>query len=133
MMTGKVLNLRAVPLDLMQRAKAVAAWKGMTLKAFVIECIAQGVERAWGGMFEVREPEPAETLKEFSPSHLLLRRGINGRVLGWKCSNNCCSWAEKLPPGEMVEDVFRMFEKDAKESYAQHVANCPIQRERVSA
>ena len=35
----KTVNLRALPDDLVREAKAVAAYRGQTLKAFFIDCI----------------------------------------------------------------------------------------------
>lgn len=39
----KTVNLRNLPTDLINRAKAVSAWRGKTLKAFIIECITKAV------------------------------------------------------------------------------------------
>jgi hypothetical protein len=63
------LHLRAVPVELNRRAKAVAAWRGMTLKDFVIECITQAVERDW------------ETLLKEIP-HLVVNRTDDGQAMG---------------------------------------------------
>jgi hypothetical protein len=40
---GKVVNLRGIPEELIHRAKAVSAWRGKTLKAFIIECLEKHV------------------------------------------------------------------------------------------
>lgn len=90
-----------MPVRLLRRAKAVAAFKGMTLRAFVIECIAEAVELDW-----------ATLLKEIP--HLVVIRTDDGQALGWKCSTYGCVWEAKLPPGPIVEDVKKLFVKDAK-------------------
>ncbi len=41
--TTKTVNLRNLPEDLVRRAKAVAAWKGISLKEFVIQAIQQSL------------------------------------------------------------------------------------------
>ena len=93
----------------------MAAFKGMTLTAFVIESITQAVERDWSTL-----------LKEIP--HLVVNRTDDGQALGWKCSTYGCDWEANLPPGPIVEEVKQLFIKDAKASFAQHLEKCPIQR-----
>jgi hypothetical protein len=119
-MRVKALNLRFMPVELIQRAKAVAAFRGMTLTAFVIECITQAVERDW-----------ATLLKEIP--HLVVNRTDDGQALGWKCSADGCVWEANLPPGPIVEEVKQQFINDAKASFARHLENCPGQRDRAAA
>ena len=44
-MDTKTVNLRDLPVDLVRRAKAYAALRGMTLKDFVVQSIATALER----------------------------------------------------------------------------------------
>ena len=44
-METKTVNLRDLPVDLVRRAKAYAALRGLTLKDFVIQSIATALER----------------------------------------------------------------------------------------
>jgi uncharacterized protein (DUF1778 family) len=44
-METKTVNLRDLPVDLVQRAKACAALRGMTLKDFVVQAISVAVEK----------------------------------------------------------------------------------------
>ena len=44
-METKTVNLRDLPGDLVRRAKAYAALRGMTLKDFVIQAIAAALEK----------------------------------------------------------------------------------------
>ena len=44
-METKTVNLRDLPVDLVRRAKAYAALRGMTLKDFVVQSIATALER----------------------------------------------------------------------------------------
>jgi predicted HicB family RNase H-like nuclease len=39
----RTVNLRNLPDDLVRKAKAVAAWKGISLKEFVIQAIQQSL------------------------------------------------------------------------------------------
>ena len=43
-METKTINLRDMPEDLVRRAKAYAAWRGMSLKGFVIEAMQQALD-----------------------------------------------------------------------------------------
>ncbi len=52
-METKTVNLRDLPEDLVRRAKAYAAWQGMSLKQFIIQAIQQALdmaERTSGGL-----------------------------------------------------------------------------------
>jgi len=42
-MNTRTVNLRNLPDDLVRKAKAVAAWKGMTLKEFIIQAIQESL------------------------------------------------------------------------------------------
>jgi len=43
----KVLNLRGMPEELLRRAKYVAAYRGITLKQFAIDCLEQCSRVEW--------------------------------------------------------------------------------------
>ena len=43
-MSGKTVNLRDLPEDLIRRAKAAAAMNGMTLKDWVTDCIRKKID-----------------------------------------------------------------------------------------
>ena len=81
--TTRVLNIR-LPEDLHRRAKAVAGFNGMTLKAFIIECLEQRLERERGWLTHAPCPEE-------EPVHLISTRLGDG----WRCSNESCSWEIK--------------------------------------
>ncbi len=44
-MGTKTVNLRDLPEELVRRAKACAALKGMTLKQFVVQVVSKAVEK----------------------------------------------------------------------------------------
>ena len=114
-MIGKVVNLRGMPDVLMRRAKAIAAMKRMSLRAFVIECIARGVECGWISTTDELQSAPAYL--------------IPARVgHGWRGSNKACSWEQSRLPGPMVESVRALFDQDAEASFAKHVDECPVRR-----
>jgi len=55
-MTTKTVNLRNLPEDLVRRAKACAAWQGISLKEFIVRAVRQALEpaeRAAAGAFLV--------------------------------------------------------------------------------
>ncbi len=45
-METKTINLRDVPEELVRRAKAYAAWRGMSLKDFILNAMQQALESA---------------------------------------------------------------------------------------
>jgi len=45
MPSTKALNLRAVPDDLMRKAKAAAAMQGTTLREWVLKCIEEKLKK----------------------------------------------------------------------------------------
>jgi hypothetical protein len=65
-METKTVNLRDLPVDLVRRAKAYAALRGMTLKDFVIHAIAAALEKD--------VPAVPNSIGSFSASHKGMRR-----------------------------------------------------------
>lgn len=49
-METKTINLRDVPEDLVRRAKACAAWRGISLKSFILEAMQQALDSVPGTM-----------------------------------------------------------------------------------
>jgi hypothetical protein len=49
-METKTVNLRDMPEDLVRRAKVYAAWRGMSLKGFIVEAMQQALETVPGTM-----------------------------------------------------------------------------------
>jgi hypothetical protein len=49
-METKTVNLRDMPEDLVRRAKAYAAWRGMSLKGFIVEVMQQALDSVPGTM-----------------------------------------------------------------------------------
>jgi hypothetical protein len=49
-METKTINLREMPEDLVRRAKAYAAWRGMSLKGFIVEAMQHALDSAPGTM-----------------------------------------------------------------------------------
>ncbi len=45
-MQTRTINLRDVPEELVRRAKAYAAWRGLTLKHFILNAMQQALESA---------------------------------------------------------------------------------------
>jgi hypothetical protein len=45
-MKTRTVNLRDLPEDLVRRAKAYAAWQGMSLKQFIAQAIEQALAKA---------------------------------------------------------------------------------------
>jgi hypothetical protein len=43
-METKTINLRDVPEDLVRRAKTYAAWRGLSLKDFILDAMRQALE-----------------------------------------------------------------------------------------
>ena len=59
----KVLNLRGMPEELLRRAKYVAAYRGITLKQFAMDCLERCSRVEWDKIQQemIRdEEEPAE-------------------------------------------------------------------------
>ena len=115
-MIGRTLKLLGIPDVLMRRAKAIAAMKRMSLRAFVIECIAKGVECGW--------ISPKDELQKVTPPFLVPIRAGHG----WKCSRVDCAWESKRLPGPMIKSVRLLFDQDAEASFANHVDECPVRR-----
>lgn len=44
-METKTVNLRNLPEDLVRKAKAIAAWQGISLKEFIIQAIQESLEK----------------------------------------------------------------------------------------
>jgi hypothetical protein len=49
-MDTRTINLRDVPEDLVRRAKAFAAWRGMSLKGFILEAMQNALDSVPGTM-----------------------------------------------------------------------------------
>jgi hypothetical protein len=49
-MHTKTINLRDVPEELVRRAKTYAAWRGLSLKDFILGAVRQALESAGPGM-----------------------------------------------------------------------------------
>jgi hypothetical protein len=115
-MIGRTLKLHGIPDVLMRRAKAIAAMKRMSMRAFVIECLGKGVECGW--------ISTKDELQKITPPFLVPHRVGNG----WKCSRVDCAWESKRPPGRMIKSVRILFDQDAETSFSNHVDECPVRR-----